>query len=102
MPNGFAVVIVSLQAMCISRRFGGVSPRFQKPAAWIALVLAASSAAFSRAVADDAGKTIARDSRYPAAWWNPIPKDQAKSWEILPQEAELGEVILSKRNELGL
>ena len=39
---------------------------------------------------------------YPAIWWAPIPKSEAKSWEILPQEAAPGEVILSKRNELGI
>ncbi len=41
-------------------------------------------------------------SRYPRHWWEPVPDDQAASWEILPQEARPGEVILSKRNELGL
>lgn len=45
---------------------------------------------------------IARDSRYPAHWWAPVSKEGAPSWEILPQEAGAGEVILSKRNELGL
>ncbi len=40
-------------------------------------------------------------SRYPQHWWEPIPKDQGSSWEIQPQEAGPGEVILSKRNELG-
>jgi hypothetical protein len=44
----------------------------------------------------------ARDSRYPSHWWTPVPKEGAPSWEILPQEAGPGEVILSKRNELGL
>src|SRR5579862_5582748 len=39
---------------------------------------------------------------YPVHWWTPVPKDGAPSWEILPQEAGPGEVILSKRNELGL
>jgi hypothetical protein len=39
---------------------------------------------------------------YPAHWWTPVPKEGAPSWEILPQEAGPGEVILSKRNELGL
>jgi predicted NAD-dependent protein-ADP-ribosyltransferase YbiA (DUF1768 family) len=39
---------------------------------------------------------------YPASWWTPVPKEGAPSWEILPQEAGPGEVILSKRNELGL
>ena len=32
----------------------------------------------------------------------PVPKEGAPSWEILPQEAGPGEVILSKRHELGL
>lgn len=39
---------------------------------------------------------------YPAHWWAPIPKDRAPSWEIMPQEAGPGEVILSKRHELGM
>ena len=39
---------------------------------------------------------------YPAHWWAPEPKEGAPSWEILPQEAGPGEVILSKRHELGL
>jgi len=50
--------------------------------------------------ADSADKI--RDSRYPALWWTPVPKDGAPSWEILPQEAGPGEVILSKRHELGI
>ena len=44
----------------------------------------------------------ARDSRYPAHWWAAVSKDGAPSWEILPQETGPGEVILSKRHELGL
>lgn len=39
---------------------------------------------------------------YPASWWTEIPRDQAASWEILPQDAAPGEVILSKRTELGI
>jgi predicted NAD-dependent protein-ADP-ribosyltransferase YbiA (DUF1768 family) len=39
---------------------------------------------------------------YPAHWWTPVPKEGAPAWEILPQEAGPGEVILSKRHELGL
>jgi len=42
------------------------------------------------------------DSRYPAHWWIPIVDPKKPDWEILPQEAGAGEVILSKRNELGL
>jgi hypothetical protein len=39
---------------------------------------------------------------YPAAWWAPVPRESAASWEILPQDAGPGEVILSKRTELGI
>ena len=42
------------------------------------------------------------ETNYPAAWWKPVPREQAAPWEILPQDAGPGEVILSKRNELGL
>ena len=41
-------------------------------------------------------------SEYPAHWWTPIPEGQKAWWEILPQAAKPGEVILSKRNELGI
>jgi predicted NAD-dependent protein-ADP-ribosyltransferase YbiA (DUF1768 family) len=47
-------------------------------------------------------KTVEHDSRYPANWWAPVSKEGAPGWEILPQEAGPGEVILSKRTELGL
>lgn len=41
---------------------------------------------------------------YPDAWWVIIPAEQIKSWEIPPQAArrDLGEVVLSKRTELGI
>jgi predicted NAD-dependent protein-ADP-ribosyltransferase YbiA (DUF1768 family) len=45
---------------------------------------------------------VPRDPKYPVHWWTPVPTNGAPSWEILPQEAGPGEVILSKRNELGL
>jgi predicted NAD-dependent protein-ADP-ribosyltransferase YbiA (DUF1768 family) len=45
---------------------------------------------------------VARDPQYPAHWWTPVPADGAPAWEILPQAAGPGEVILSKRHELGL
>jgi hypothetical protein len=44
----------------------------------------------------------ARSPRYPAHWWIPVDDPKKPVWEILPQEAKPGEVILSKRNELGL
>ena len=39
---------------------------------------------------------------YPAHWWQPVPTNGTPAWEILPQAAQPGEVVLSKRNELGL
>ncbi len=44
----------------------------------------------------------ARNPRYPAHWWTQVSDPKKPDWEILPQEAGPGEVILSKRNELGL
>ena len=49
-----------------------------------------------------ASNSISRDERYPRHWWTPVPHTNVPAWEILPQEAGPGEVILSKRNELGL
>jgi hypothetical protein len=39
---------------------------------------------------------------YPDTWFAPVDPNTAYDWEILPQEAKPGEVILSKRNELGI
>ena len=41
---------------------------------------------------------------YPDEWWKPVPAEDLASWEIGPQAANRakGEVILSKRNELGM
>jgi len=39
---------------------------------------------------------------YPEEWWRPVPREGAPSWELLPQDAGFGEVILSKRHELGI
>jgi predicted NAD-dependent protein-ADP-ribosyltransferase YbiA (DUF1768 family) len=39
---------------------------------------------------------------YPAIWFAAINDPNKPDWEILPQEAKAGEVILSKRNELGI
>ncbi len=41
-------------------------------------------------------------SLYPEHWWSPVSREDAPDWEILPQDAARGEVILSKRNELGI
>jgi hypothetical protein len=48
------------------------------------------------------GWLLLQAAGYPSHWWTPAPKEGAPEWEILPQEAGAGEVILSKRNELGL
>ena len=45
---------------------------------------------------------LAARANYPAHWWTPVPTNGAPAWEILPQAAGPGEVILSKRKELGL
>jgi predicted NAD-dependent protein-ADP-ribosyltransferase YbiA (DUF1768 family) len=39
---------------------------------------------------------------YPTSWFAKVSDSQAPDWEILPQAAGENEVILSKRNELGL
>ncbi len=39
---------------------------------------------------------------HPAHWWEPVPADEQQFWEIVPQEATPGELVLSKRNELGI
>lgn len=39
---------------------------------------------------------------YPADWFREFPRSEAESWEVLPQDAGPGEVILSKRTELGI
>jgi predicted NAD-dependent protein-ADP-ribosyltransferase YbiA (DUF1768 family) len=41
-------------------------------------------------------------SQYPSHWWTPVSGNHKPAWEILPQAAKPGEVILSKRNELGI
>ncbi len=49
-----------------------------------------------------AATALAQSNRYPAHWWAPVADSQKPEWEILPQSAKAGEVILSKRNELGI
>lgn len=58
---------------------------------------------FSFIFALSACAQIQRDPSYPSHWWEYVPDNQRRgSWEILPHEAKEGEVILSKRNELGI
>lgn len=42
--------------------------------------------------------------KYPFHWWEKVPSKSVKSWEIPPSAADPAnnEVILSKRNELGI
>jgi predicted NAD-dependent protein-ADP-ribosyltransferase YbiA (DUF1768 family) len=53
-------------------------------------------------VLPSSAQQIRRATRYPAHWWTPVIDPKKPDWEILPQEAGPREVILSKRNELGL
>jgi len=46
--------------------------------------------------------TIEQPGKYPSHWWTPVPEAGKPDWEILPQAAKPGQVILSKRNELGI
>ena len=52
--------------------------------------------------ASPAARADTSRANFPAHWWAPVDTAGAPAWEILPQEAGPGEVILSKRNELGL
>ena len=47
---------------------------------------------------------VSKATPYPDIWWKPIVDSNVPSWEILPQSAarDKNEVILSKRNELGI
>ena len=60
-----------------------------------ALVLAAGMSILRPPVQAQVGK-------YPDHWWTPVPEAGKPDWEILPQAAKPGQVILSKRNELGI
>src|SRR5712675_2006699 len=79
-------------------RFSEIGRSYRCCAAIVA-VAALLSFEVDRAQAEE---PTARDPKYPAAWWTEVPKEGAPKWEIMPQEAGPGEVILSKRNELGL
>jgi len=53
-------------------------------------------------VGQSSAQQVSGDPRYPAHWFAPVNDPRKPDWEILPQEAGPGEVILSKRHELGL
>ena len=63
---------------------------------------ALNSSLFDNVVVASVGELLAARKNYPAHWWTPVPTNGAPAWEILPQVAAPDEVILSKRNELGL
>lgn len=75
-----------------------------KDSASICLLLVVVSIAGCVTPAARPTETDRRESslRYPPDWWTPVPDSDAASWEILPQAARPGEVIVSKRNQLGL
>ena len=45
---------------------------------------------------------LAARAAYPAHWWAAVPAEGVPDWEILPQAAGPGEVVVSKRHELGV
>jgi predicted NAD-dependent protein-ADP-ribosyltransferase YbiA (DUF1768 family) len=56
----------------------------------------------TRAARPSPAPLLAERANYPAHWWAPVPQEGAPDWEILPQAAGPGEVVVSKRHELGL
>jgi predicted NAD-dependent protein-ADP-ribosyltransferase YbiA (DUF1768 family) len=80
-----------------------------RSAGWFAvLALAAVLTALAgdgrlpRVASPSADELLAARADFPAHWWAPVPLDGVPDWEILPQAAGPGEVIVSKRHELGL
>ncbi len=66
------------------------------------LVIFLSGCRSTQPISRSPAELLAARTNYPAHWWTPVPTNDAPAWEILPQAAAPGEVILSKRNELGL
>jgi predicted NAD-dependent protein-ADP-ribosyltransferase YbiA (DUF1768 family) len=67
-----------------------------------ALAVLALGVVGCRCASEKSTRVQTSNTNYPAVWFAPVAKEGAPVWEILPQEAGPGEVILSKRNELGL
>jgi predicted NAD-dependent protein-ADP-ribosyltransferase YbiA (DUF1768 family) len=80
------------------KRFGIVLGLLAGMAAALGAIPAGSHASRQAGAAD----LLAARAKYPAHWWTPVSAEGAPSWEILPQAARPGEVIVSKRHELGL
>ncbi len=68
----------------------------------VTLTALAAAADLPRLASPSADALLAARASYPAHWWAPVPQEGAPEWEILPQAAGPGEVIVSKRHELGL
>jgi len=68
----------------------------------LAAVALAATGCDRRAPGRSTADLLAARARYPAHWWAPVSREGAPAWEVLPQEARPGEVIVSKRHELGL
>ena len=68
----------------------------------VVLTALAADARPPRSAGPSADSLLAARAAYPAHWWAPVPQEGAPDWEILPQAAVPGEVIVSKRHELGL
>jgi predicted NAD-dependent protein-ADP-ribosyltransferase YbiA (DUF1768 family) len=79
-------------------------PGFRQAGLLAVLVLAATAAGArpTGGASPSADSLLAARARYPARWWTPVPADGAPDWEVLPQAAGPGEVVVSKRHELGL
>src|SRR5882672_2175362 len=75
---------------------------FQSSFLLFALALLVAGCRSPGAATRSTAQLLAARTNYPAQWWTPAPTNGAPGWEILPQAAAPGEVILSKRNELGL
>ena len=74
----------------------------QRSAAALLILLPLFAGCHSPAPTSPSAKPNPPHFEYPSHWWAAVAKEGAPSWEILPQESGPGEVILSKRHELGL
>jgi predicted NAD-dependent protein-ADP-ribosyltransferase YbiA (DUF1768 family) len=84
----------------MTKRLNRPSARLAPVAAafWLSIILTQAQPSTSNSCQASSQKT----NQYPARWWTPVIDPKKPDWEILPQAAKPGEVIVSKRNELGL
>ncbi|MBS1961524.1 MAG: NADAR family protein [Bdellovibrionales bacterium] len=69
---------------------------------FLALAAGLSTSACATPSGDAVSVPRPSHSPYPEIWFAPVNDPNPPAWEILPQAAGPGEVILSKRNELGI